>query len=176
MNKKRILFTAVIAVIVVVAAIYYVKLGGFNPMHKSVEEQPELYFSGQKYYGLTTDDSLREIMGSVFQEVQRGRLEGTFSVCHIGNPDQDRYPISVWVGTTQESPQKAVPELFDQWRLPAREVVRATINSYSIVAPNPNKVNEELRNLAQKRGLTLDSLYLERYFSEEKIFNEIYVD
>lgn len=145
-------------------------------MEKEVAEQPILYFTGIEYYGLTTDDSLNILLGEAFQQVKQGALAGDFSICYLGNPDQEEDSVTVRIGATQAVEVDAIPDGMKTWTLPSRRVVRAIINAYSIVAPNPNKVNEQLQEFASAEGLALDSIYLERYLSEQKILNEIYVE
>ncbi len=173
--KKRSIFTISVFALLMLAGIYYARLGGFNEMQKEVVKQPKLYFTGVSYHGLSSDDSLMSLMDKEFNKVRNSELSGDFSVCFLGNPDSEKDSLTIWVGATSlTSPESALAG-YTTWELPEAQVLRATINAYSVVAPNPDKVNEQLREMAVEQGLSTDSIYLERYPSPEQIFNEIYV-
>ena len=175
MNAKKI-FRIALFTLLLLGGLYYAKLGGFESPILEVTTQPTLYFAGQSYHGLPTDAEAETLMDKHFQLVRQGKLGGVFSICYMGMPDSEGDSLTIWAGATQESPYSSLPSGLESWELPSgRSVGRATINAFSVVAPNPNKVNEQLAELAATAGLTLDTLYLERYESEKKIINEIYL-
>ena len=175
--KTRSIFTIVIFLLLMVAGIYYIKWGGLKEIELEVADQPKLYFTGVSYYGIVLDKSLDQLKGQVFEQVVKNKtLSGEFSICYLGNPDQDQDSIKIWVGATSTvaTPENK-PEGYTTWELPKGKVLRATINAYSVVVPNSYEINERLKELAIEKGVTPDNIYLERYPKIEQIFNEIYV-
>ena len=171
---KRSLFTLAVFIFLITAGIYYVRLGGLSEMKTQVVQRPAVYLTGKSYYGLSTDDALHAMIKEVHLSLRDSLLKGELMVCYFGNPDQSEDSIKVFVGAGTLAPQNTDIAGMEQLSFPAKRAVQAEINAYSFVAPNPDKVNMQLHELAASNGIALDTVYVERYTSPQQIFNEIY--
>ena len=173
---KRLYITLGIMVAGIAALFFYNSLGGFEDLKVELVEKPETTIYGQEYFGMSTGKEVNALIREMHLRLEDGTLKGTLSVCYFGNPDQNIDSVRFFVGVEQSEPLPPLPEKLKSIVIRKGKAVRATINSYSVVAPNPDKVNQKLRKFAQQYGGKTGEFFMERYASEKEIYSEIYLE
>jgi hypothetical protein len=154
---------------------YFTRGGMVKPVITKVETQPFTMIA-TTYKGKGKDKALREIIRQTHEYMEKGQLKGALAIVYQGNPDSRKDSINILVGVmTEDTTKLQLPEKYYVTNIPTMRTVRAELKAHVSVAPNPEKVNEMLVDFARKSGLTLDSIYIEKYFSAEHIVSEIKV-
>ena len=173
MKRRTLILLAVIPLLFVVILVVYYRLGGFEEPTITRTTAENYLLAGTGYRGTATDKALDEVFRKTDQLVKAGKLKGTFTICYYGNPDTKTDTVSVFTGVITADTSAALPKGYEWRRLPAREVVRATVTSHVSVAPNPVKVNDAMKKFASEQGIRLDTFYMEKYINERNIVTEI---
>jgi hypothetical protein len=171
--RKRFYFTFALLAAVMAAAFFYQRLGGFNDIELGTADLPGLHVAGRAHAGFSTDPAVHDLLRDMDQRRRSGQLQGELAVVYYGNPDQEADSIRIFVGVASTD-SSAIPDGLAYIFLPGGKAVQASINAYSVAAPNPDEVNARLKEYARGQGIDLKEVYLERYTSESRIVNAIY--
>lgn len=154
---------------------YFTRGGMIKPVITKVETQPFTMIA-TTYRGMGKDKALRNIIRQTHEYLEKGQLKGYLTIVYQGNPDTRRDSINILIGViTADTNNVQLPVNYRFKHIPTMRTVRAELKAHVSVAPNPEKVNEMLVGFARKSGLELDTIYIEKYFSEEHIISEIKV-
>ncbi|MFT5915891.1 MAG: hypothetical protein ACJAWV_001950 [Flammeovirgaceae bacterium] len=172
--SKKLYITLTFLLSGVLILIWYSSLGGFTDPKIERVDKRAVQLVGKSYKGLSTSKEIGVLMDDIRKHIKEKSLEGDLIVVYFGNPDQEE-PIEVFVGA--EGSTSTIPPIngFYNKTIEAGKVARATINSYSVVAPNPNKVNEMLKKSLEGSNLKPSGIYMERYISKKEIWTEVYL-
>lgn len=172
---KRLYITLGLAVIGGLLILWYANLGGFKePIIEQVDKEA-IRLIGRSHKGFPNDSEVGGLFKEIRQQIEEGRLIGNLNVVYFGNPDQNEEPIEIFVGVETKNEVSEAPTGLEIRKIEAGKVARAIINAYSVVSPNPDKINTLLKESLEGTGLKPSGIYMERYRSEKEIWTEIYV-
>lgn len=169
-------FVLISSLILFILSAGYYYLGGLNPVPIEVAEVPSFALAGRSYRGTTTDAALRKLMQEVHQEVETGKLRGTFMVGYLGNPDRPD-TLNVWVGARLPSlaDTSEVRQAGWQVRLFAGgKAMQATVKAHPLVAPSPVRINEKIREKARREGVELQNIITDEYQEDQTVITTIF--
>jgi hypothetical protein len=175
---KKIISITVLLILTVMLWTYFNRGGLVKPLLSKVKTQPFTVI-GISYTGFGKDKAIRNIIRQTHEYLNEGKLKGSLSIIYDGNPDALKNSIKVFIGVIVEDTSNInkviLPPNYEVKNYPSMKTVRAEIKAHVSVAPNPAEINRTLVDFARKSGLVIDSVYIERYISEEHIISEITV-
>ncbi|MEH0158477.1 GyrI-like domain-containing protein [Limibacter armeniacum] len=172
--NKTVVTSAIIAFVLLIGGMAYVKYGNFNEIQPTIVEEEAFKLVGKEYKGKVTDEELTEMLDEVYMAINSHKLEGKLVICYDGNPDQDKSDVKVFAGVLAKGSQLEA-EGFEVKELPAYKAVSVNVDVSSMFAPNPANINKKLKEFAEKQQISLKDIYLEKYISDKEIRNEIIV-
>ncbi|MFT5618596.1 MAG: hypothetical protein ACI85I_001831 [Arenicella sp.] len=172
---KRLYITLGLAVIGGLLLLWYANLGGFEDPKIEQVDKKAVKFIGRAHKGFPSDSEVGGLFKEIRQQIEEGRLIGNLNVVYFGNPDQHEEPIEIFVGVEVKNEASEAPTGLEIRKIEAGKVARAIVNAYSVVSPNPNKINEMLKESLEGTGLKPSDIYMERYRSEKEIWTEVYL-
>jgi hypothetical protein len=172
---KRLYITLGLAIIGGLLLFWYSSLGGFEDPKIEQFDKNAIKLIGRSHKGFPNDSEVGGLFKEIRQQIVEGRLIGNLNVAYFGNPDQNIEPIEIFVGVEAKSDLSEAPTGLEIRKIKAGKVIRAVINAYSVVSPNPDKVNELLKESLEGTGLKPSGIYMERYRSKKEIWTEVYL-
>ncbi len=173
--SKRLYITLALAIIGGLLLLWYANLGGFEDPIIQQADKKAVQLVGRGHEGFPNDSEVGGLFKEIRQQIEEGRLIGNLNVVYFGNPDQNEEPIEIFVGVESKNELSEAPTGLEIRKVEAGKVARAIVNAYSVVSPNPNKINEMLKESIEGTGLKPSEIYMERYRSEKEIWTEIYL-
>lgn len=175
MRKIQKIAIACFAIFLIFLAFLYIQLGGTDKV-EIIKTTSEAYLLiGKKYAGKRSKKDFKKLMDEVANLVKTNQLKGTFAVYHFINPDSEQDTLNSMVGViVGTSPQIPMQDFVIE-QIPSSEIVRATIKSHWLVAPNPTEVNKQIKDFAEKNHLLLSDKILEKYYEDKEIVTEVVI-
>lgn len=174
MSKKLIFI--ILAVVFAALGFAYVKLGGLNEPFFSVVDNPGYYITGKYYKGHYNDQAIEDIFYEVKQQLKEGSLNGILTIVYYQDPIASEGKVENFIGIANRQKASDIPKGFEQRKIVAGKVVRATIHAHNTVMPLPETVKEKLAAFAREKGLDLRDISIEKYFSDRKLVVEMPVE
>ncbi len=154
-------------------ALIYIFLGGAEKIEITKTTSEEYLLIGKKYAGKRSKKDFKKLMDEIANLVKTNQLKGTFAVYHFINPDSEQDTLNSMVGViVNTSPQISMQDFVIE-QIPTSEIIRATIKSHWLVAPNPTEVNRQIKDFAEKNHLSLSDKILEKYYEDKEIITEV---
>ncbi len=151
----------------------YIFLGGAEKIEIIKTTSEEYLLIGKKYAGKRSKKDFKKLMDEIANLVKTNQLKGTFAVYHFINPDSEQDTLNSMVGViVNTSPQISMQDFVIE-QIPTSEIIRATIKSHWLVAPNPAEVNRQIKDFAEKNHLSLSDKILEKYYEDKEIITEV---
>jgi effector-binding domain-containing protein len=159
--------------ILLVLLIFYYYLGGFKDTQLSLVETDSYVVAGYEYIGLYKEEALQDLFFQVSDLVDSGKLAGTVTVVNYQFQDLKRDSVHQLIGVQLSELPSAMPEGMSVDTIPASCAVRAIIQAHPLVMPHPEETQQRIIDFAQDQSLELNSMVLERYIGQEKIWVDI---
>ena len=170
-KKSHIIGWLVLGMIVFTS--YYL-LGGFTEVELTVKEHQPYYLTGKQYIGSITDRSFDSLVEATHKAYSNGVLSGSFSICFMGNPDEQD-TIEVFVGTWHTE-EIVVPNGYIQKKHEGGKAIFASIEAEAVVAPSATETNEKIIAYANENNLSIKGRFIERYDDDFKIVTIVPVE
>ena len=171
MLKK--IFFYVLASVVVLALIVYYWLGGFNPVVIEVVNHPERTVIGQPYQGRYGDLKLREIFVKTNQAIQAGTWPAPLIVINRDTVMTEENQVDQLIGVLSDRPDTLSSSHYRAGTLPAGRYVRAVVQAQPNAMPQPEAVNEQMRQYAQQHQWSLVNTIVEFYVAYDTLWIEM---
>lgn len=168
---KTSVISGIVALLLLAGGLLYVQSGDFTKVAPSQTFSSRLLLVGKPFKGKTKDKTMGETLNQVAKALKDKTLEGEMVICYYGNPDTD-HEIEVFAGINQNS-VSSIPEGFEVKKIPAYKAVSVKVNTGDLFAPTPANVNKAIIEFAKEKGLTLDTVYIEKFISDQEVVNEI---
>ena len=171
MLKK--IFFYVLASVTLLALIGYYWLGGFNPVIIEVVNHPERVVIGQPYQGRYGDLKLREIFVKTNQAIQAGTWPAPLVVINRDTVMAEEKEINQLIGVLSTRPDTLSSPHYQADTLPVGRYLRAVVQAQPNAMPQPEAVNEQMRQYAQEHQWTLSNTIVEFYVAYDTLWIEM---
>ncbi|HAA10658.1 MAG TPA: hypothetical protein DCE41_02770 [Cytophagales bacterium] len=167
MRRKYVIQVLVVATIIGLGG--YTWLGGWRKVEFSTMDASEPYtIVGYPFEGDYDDPQLGRNFREMREYKENGTLRGDFAVAYWLHPEDYDGQVNQMIGIL--FPESEVPESLPQGlkvkTLPGTRWAKATLTNHVTVMPSPKKVRERLHEYAGQEGLTLDTISIEKYYSD----------
>ncbi len=163
MRRKNFWFAGA-AVLVILIAVYHF-LGGFNKAKLSLVSSVEYTLAGYDYRGKHRSEALEKYFTEIRDMVKEQPEIGVLAMVYYKEPQVKGDNTHLFIGIVLNEGQSA-PEQLEKRTIEAERAVRATVNAHAAVMPAPNAIHEKMTEFAQREGLTLQAISIEKYISE----------
>ncbi len=164
----------ILAAVIVCASIVYYALGGFNEIALEVTEISDYKLVGKHYEGVYERDTIAALFYDAKDLSESLGLPGKLTVVDIKNASAVD-SISIFIGVQLQSHNEKTPEGATIRDISGGRVVRAIIESHSIVMPTREKTEERMNKFAHENNLEFKGITIERYVSEDKLIIEKFI-
>jgi len=162
----------VFALIITSLLILYDHLGGFNDPVLSFEPVKEYNFSGNFFYGKTSDPLLEELFSEMRSVKKSENLSGPLVMVWYEVPESSKDSIQLFVGL-EIMPDDHFPDDLDSLHLEMSGIIRAAIKKHSSVMPNPLVIIDQIKKYAEEHQYKLQNLVIDKYLSDTLVYTEI---
>ena len=162
----------VFALIITSLLILYNHLGGFNDPILSYNPVREYNFSGNFYYGKTSDPLLEELFDEMRSVKYNENLSGPLVMVWYEVPESSKDSIKLFVGL-EIMPDDHFPKDFDSLHLEMNGVIRASIKKHASVMPSPLVIIDQINEYAEEQQYKLQNLVIDKYLSDTLVYTEI---
>lgn len=162
----------VFALIITSLLILYDHLGGFNDPVLSFEPVKEYNFSGNFFYGKTSDPLLEELFSEMRSVKNSENLSGPLVMVWYEVPESSKDSIQLFVGL-EIMPDDHFPDDLDSLHLEMSGIIRAAIKKHSSVMPNPLVIIDQIKKYAEEHQYKLQNLVIDKYLSDTLVYTEI---
>ncbi|MEL6537877.1 MAG: GyrI-like domain-containing protein [Bacteroidota bacterium] len=167
MRRKYVIQVLVVATIIGLGG--YSWLGGWRKVAYTTVSATEPYaLVGYFFEGDYDDPQLGRNFREIREYKESGALKGDFAVAYWLHPEDYEGRVQQMIGIMY--PASEVPESLPQGlevkTLPGSTWAKATLTNHVAVMPSPKKVRERLREYASQESLPLDTLSIEKYYSD----------
>lgn len=173
MHKRFYLTIAI--VLTGIVALQFFKAG--DPAIKETQV-PDYFVVGYEYYGLAKDERVKNSLEEIDALLKDKKLSGNLGVWYFGNPDQIVDSMTVIIGAFSTDSLVNQSTVLIKKKIKGGKVVRAEIDPFTVFAPTPEDVTEQLLRYGKEKGLGEQIvMYAEKYVldtaSKPKVWNEI---
>jgi len=165
----------VFALIITILLILYDHLGGFNDPILSFEPVKEYNFSGNFFYGKTSDPLLEELFSEMRSVKNSENLSGPLVMVWYEVPESSKDSIQLFVGL-EILPEEYFPDDLDSIHLDMKGIVRAAIKKHTSVMPNPLVIIDQIKKYAEEHQYKLQNLVIDKYLSDTLVYTEIPIE
>lgn len=174
-TRKIVLLTA--AVVLVVSAIIYARLGGFKQAEVALVSVKDGYrLIGKPYKGKFNHPSLNKLLDEVGMQWEAGEIPGVLTVVVLKEPGNGNDTTQQFIGILlpAKAPAEKLPQGYELLQIEASQAVRVSLEANSAVWPSPDKLRDKARAFAGEKGLRLaPNLLLEKYYGPNRLEVEI---
>ncbi len=167
MRQKRIIIG--IGVFFTICLALYAYLGGFQEVKLTVESEDEYHIIGKYFEGKVESDTMKTIFLEAKTMAEKKIINGTVVVLYYKDASKGDDEIECFAGLLLLNKPENIPLGMEYRNFKSKGVIRAKFDGHRIVTPNPSRVKEEVNNYAKENNLTLQSLFIEKYFSNNAI-------
>jgi hypothetical protein len=164
---KKTSIAIIIVLLLFTLPFVYWRLGGFNPIQVSIQDQSDMKLLGLIYRGTPQDPG----MLGTFQRIEeltnrypQSRLHTLYDIEPAGKLDT----LEVFVGV------EFLEEINEQEELTVREIrcsqiIVAEIEAHRLVMPSPEKVKSQIESFAASRNISTQGLYVDKLIDDRRV-------
>lgn len=170
--QRKLLWTIIGALVIVIFGIYYF-LGGFQEVNIEVTRAEHYRIAGNYYEGPYERDTIATLFFTARELLKSKTLSGDLSVVNFDENSQDT--VKMFIGILLPHNVSGDLEDLQIREIKSDKILRARIESHSIVMPTREKIEGKLQTFAEKNNLVLRDFTLERYISDNKLIIEKFI-
>lgn len=164
MNKKEIrrfkVYSALLFVLVSVAAIIYAKLGGFDDIIVEEANKSSFQIAGLHIDRQFNSKEIKETFEKLRAEAEKGNLLGCqLSIVSYSQSERDRQ----FMGLVLIEGIAEVSEEYEILELSYADAFKVDLKMHNMVMPTKEDVEDRIRAYANANEMTADSVFLEIY-------------
>lgn len=172
MNRKIIIGSIALVVI----AISYILLGGFDKIEVDKVEVNNYVIVGLKYKGRYRSKELRTKFNDVKNKLDSNIVQGQMVVVNY-NLDKDSLDngyIRQFIGIQIEPSDSndTFPKDYKVIEIETTSAIAAKISAHNVVMPSPEKIDRKIAEYARANQLLKMNLSIEKYVSERELIVE----
>ncbi len=167
MSKKTILITFLAVAILGICS--YAYLGGFHEVKISKVSIGSYKIAGKHFKGKVQSDSLGNIFFEAKKYVETHDAAKSIAILYYKGADNSIAIIDCFVGALLQSNTENLPDEFKLKEIQVKEVLRARFEGHRLVTPDPKTMYEKIKTYANANNISLQEIYIEKYFSDEGI-------
>jgi hypothetical protein len=171
----------VISIFLVVAAVAYWQLGGWEePSVQTVAVEGGYYrMVGKPYRGTPGHPELEKIFREIRKSWEGGSLPGVIAIAVFKEPLTNKDTLEQFVGVLlpPDTAPDPLPEGYELLQIPVQQAVQARVEAHSVVWPSPGSLREKIVQFAAQQGHGLrGDVTLEKYISPRQLEVEVPID
>ncbi|MFL5730058.1 MAG: GyrI-like domain-containing protein [Cytophagaceae bacterium] len=172
MNKRYI--SLIFAVVIIGSALYlYGKMGGFSKTTMAVVSSSEYIVAGKPFKGFMKTQAFGKLFEEADTFIIQNNLKDKAWVCGIfyNNPPKDKDTLIAFVGAIVKDTMGPLKPGYSYRRIPARKVIRASINAHYLFAPS---IYPDIEKYAEENKIqSLQVPAIEIYPREDEVVVEV---
>ncbi len=167
MSKKSILITFITVAIVGLCG--YAYLGGFHQVKISKVVIGSYKIAGKHFEGKVQSKILAGIFFEAKEYVNNHDGANSIAILYYKSADNSIGKIDCFAGALLEPNAENLPKDFETREIRVKEVLRARFEGHRLVTPEPNTMYQKIKTYADKNNISLQKIYIEKYFSDDAI-------
>ncbi|WP_456458094.1 hypothetical protein [Reichenbachiella sp.] len=174
LHKKYVYwFVSFIALFVILLSIYF-NLGGFEEIQTAVSRNNKYSLAGKEVYGKLTSKEEHFLFEEMKGYIADGSLTGTLSIVNYQDDTLGEYESRRFVGVLLENEMSMIPSGLQVLEIEGQTTFQAALTMHPLVMPNSEKVESQLKLLADERGLSLRNYTLEKLYNDNSVIVEMF--
>lgn len=153
--------------LVIVAVIFYYKMGGSQDLKFKKAILPAFYVVGNYFEGRYNDPEIKKLF---FNAKERAEQEASAALTVINyGTNEDGTLVRQFIGSGSLQKPEHIPDHLELRSLPRHEAIFTEIVAHNVVMPTPEEVLEEAKLFAWEKDYKLDTLSYETYISDREL-------
>ncbi len=132
-------------------------------------EISEYQMIGEDYEGPIAGDTLRESFLKSKTLIEEGSIDGTLAILYYEDATTDNDTIKCFTGIIVANQPDAMPRGMEYRKFNSKGAIKARFEGHRLVTPSPLDIKAKVEQFAQEENLKLQSLFVEKYFSNNAI-------
>lgn len=171
MQRKWLWMIAALAIVIVVA---YFVLGGFHEVVLEVAEVENYTIVGNHYEGAYVRDTIARSFFQAKELLETAAVSGELAVVNFEKAVGED-SVHLFIGILLQQQALEGPKNLERRHIEGGKIVRATIESHSLVMPTREKIEQKMEVFAAENNFSLTALTIERYVSDDKLVIERFI-
>ena len=164
MGKRKVILLTII-VVAVLLTVTYTFLGGFKPVDLKLTSCSDLNLVGIEYLGTPQDETI----GTYFREVEASRGESPLHTIYFIEPSGKRDTLQVFIGYEAKAPKINLSSPWGYQSVKCSQAIVATLEMNRFVMPGPVKTKKAIQDFAEKKGLKIKGIYIDKILSSNHV-------
>lgn len=170
MTRKVLGFS--VSLIVILLAVVYYKLGGFNSLQVETIEVNNYHLVGRYFEGSYKRDTVGRYFEEMRSYLDTGILTGQLVIIYnqelIGKHGKTRSFIGIML---EQNLLSSIDDL-EKREIPAKGSIRVSKDAHIAVMPNPDRIDRLIQAYAKDEDLTASELNIEIYYDNNRLVIE----
>lgn len=168
MSNKIKALIGIILLGIVGAGVAYFYLTQSQSVSLEVKKGEKYRIAGKYYEGKYGDRELEKVFMSIRGLKENESMPGDLAIVYYGDPLKEKGKVKNFVGIVISDTQE-VPDTLEIRTFSPEYLITADIHSHPAVMPTPDDIRERMEEVATEKGYELDSIFMEKYLSNEDI-------
>ena len=169
--QRKLLWTIAVLLVVALGAFYI--LGGFNEPKLEVTEVDTYKVAGNYYRGIYERDTIAALFFNSKGMLEANSLSGDLAVINFRPLTEDS--VHMFVGVLLEKEAAEISQGTEAIAIEGGKMIRATIESHSVVMPTREKIEAKIEKFATENNLAITDTTIERYVADDKLIIEKFI-
>ena len=170
MTRKVLGFS--VSLIVILLAVVYYKLGGFNSLQVETIEVNNYHLVGRYFEGSYKSDTVGRYFEEMRGYLDTGILIGQLVIIYDQELIEKHGKTRSFIGVMLEQNQLSSHEDLEKREIPAKRSIRVSKDAHIAVMPNPDRIDRLIQAYAQDEDLTASELNIEIYYHNNRLVIE----
>jgi len=128
--------------------------------------------SGKPFKGRIQDSAWKNLFYEIHDNILKNILREPITIIYYSKPEQHKGKVDAFIGAELQKKSGLSAE-FTEKELTFRGVLRVELTMHPVIMPSPGKVKRLIGRFATDNNITLDSLLIEKYHSDNTLTVEI---
>ena len=170
MTRKVLGFS--VSLMVMLLAVVYYKLGGFNSLQVETIEVNNYHLVGRYFEGSFKSDTVGRYFEEMRGYLDNGILVGQLVIIYDQEAVGRHGKVKSFIGVALEENRLSSFDDLEKREISAKRSIRVSKNAHIAVMPNPDRVDRLIQAYARDEDLVVSELNIEIYYNNNRLVIE----